>query len=435
MKINTVTVIGANGTMGRNVSAIFASFGNARVYMVSRSIEKSEIAIDKAYKTVRTESIKKNMIPADYTMLEKCIRDSDLVFESTVEDLCVKLSINRQIAKYADIHTVCCTGTSGLSITTLAECFPETIRKNYMGIHMFNPPYNLTLCEMIPTPYTNRILFNEMMVYAADVLRRTVVEVKDSPAFLGNRIGFQFMNEALQYAAQYKYNGGIDYIDALLGPFTGRTMAPLVTSDFVGLDVHQAIVNNLYTKTNDYANPTFLMPDFAVALINKGNLGRKSGGGLYKTVVHDNGMKLHQVYDIKSESYREVIPYTFPFIERMIESLRIGDYALAYQYLTNTHSQEAEIVVEFLLKYIIYALYTASMVGYHIDAADDVMATGFNWCPPMAMIQALSGIKRVNELIKERISVDITEKIDIEKLLSYAEPSKYDYRKFIKARH
>ena len=75
--------------------------------------------------------------------------------------------------------------------------------------------------------------------------------MKDSPAFLGNRIGFQFINEALQYAEKYKFNGGIDYIDAILGPFTGRAMSPLVTANFVGLDVHKAIVDNLYENTRD----------------------------------------------------------------------------------------------------------------------------------------------------------------------------------------
>lgn len=72
------------------------------------------------------------------------------------------------------------------------------------------------------------------------------MQVKDNPAFLGNRIGFQFINDAMQYADRFKDNGSIDYIDAILGSFTERSMAPLTTSDFVGLDVHKAIVDNIY---------------------------------------------------------------------------------------------------------------------------------------------------------------------------------------------
>lgn len=87
MNIKTVTVIGANGTMGCNVSAIFASFGNAKVYTVSRDMEKSKKAAIKAGNSVKASSIMNNLIPADYSMLDQCVSQSDLVFESVAENL------------------------------------------------------------------------------------------------------------------------------------------------------------------------------------------------------------------------------------------------------------------------------------------------------------------------------------------------------------
>lgn len=134
LKIHTVTVVGANGIMGRNVSAIFASFGNAKVYMVSRDLKKSEAAKEKAYQSVRAESVKNNMFPADYSMLEQCVAESDLVFESTAEDWSVKSAITSMIAEAAGKHleecrdTVFCTGTSGLSITDLSKLYPQELR-------------------------------------------------------------------------------------------------------------------------------------------------------------------------------------------------------------------------------------------------------------------------------------------------------------------
>lgn len=80
--IKTVTVIGANGTMGFNACAMFASFGDATVYMISRDIQKSRNLVDKAIKAVRAEAIRHNLIPCDYSSLEECIKKSDLVFES-----------------------------------------------------------------------------------------------------------------------------------------------------------------------------------------------------------------------------------------------------------------------------------------------------------------------------------------------------------------
>lgn len=440
LQIHTVTVVGANGIMGRNVSAIFASFGNAKVYMVSRDLKKSEAAKEEAYQSVRAESVRNNMFPADYSMLEQCVVESDLVFESTAEDWSVKSSVTSMIAEAAGKHleecrnTVFCTGTSGLSITDLSKLYPQELRGNYMGIHMFNPPYSMTLCEMTPTEYSNRSLFEAAMVYSRNVLLRTVVEVKDSPAFLGNRIGFQFINEALQYAEKYKYNGGIDYIDAILGPFTGRSMAPLVTSNFVGLDVHKAIVNNIYSNTDDFAHDDFILPEYAEKLIAEGNLGRKSGGGLYKTVLHDSGVKIHQVYDIESGIYRSTMKYTFPFVEMMISSLKEGDYAKAIHVLTGNHSQEAEICCGFLLKYVLYSLKATELVGYNIHSADDSMAAGFNWCPPLAMIQAFGGTYSFAALCRERMSADALSRIGLDHLLQRVEPSKYDYRKFIRAK-
>ena len=431
--IHVITVIGANGTMGCNVSGIFASFGNAKVYMVSRDIEKSKQAIRNAGKSVRAESIAQNMIPADYSMLEQCVRESDLVFESVAENLEIKIDITNRVAGALREDAVACTGTSGLSITRLAECFDEKRRGNYMGVHMFNPPYNLTLCELIPTKYTNRAVFEEMKKYLSDVLLRTVVEVKDAPAFLGNRIGFQFINEAMQYAQIYKDNGGIDYIDSILGPFTGRAMAPLTTADFVGLDVHKAIVDNVYANTDDYAHKTFQLPAFAEKLIKDGKLGRKTNGGLYKMEITESGVKRMTVYDIATKSYRDKIQYEFPFVNTVSKKLCNGDYADAFSYLIDNQSAEAKICLAFLLRYIVYSLVTADAVGYDIHSADDVMATGFNWCPPLAMIDALSTVTDVKSLITERLDASLLKNVDIDALFEKIEPSRYDYRSYFRS--
>ena len=99
MKINTVTVIGANGTMGTNISGIFASFGGAKVYMIARDIHKAEIAKKKAALSVKAASIENRLIAADYSMLESCVAKSDLIFESVFEDLNIKKNIADRIAK------------------------------------------------------------------------------------------------------------------------------------------------------------------------------------------------------------------------------------------------------------------------------------------------------------------------------------------------
>lgn len=434
LNIKTVTVVGANGTMGTNVSAIFASFGDAKVYMVSRDLEKSKLAAQQAGKTVKADSIVSHLVPADYSMLADCVKESDLVFESAAENLDLKIDIHTRIGQSLKKGAVACTGSSGLSIQRLAECYPGELRQQFFGVHMFNPPYQLTLCELTASPYSDMEMYKELKEYLDKTLHRCVAESKDLPAFLGNRIGFYFINEALIYAERYQDNGGIDYIDSILGPFTGRSMAPIATADFVGLDVHKAIVDNIYENTNDYVHEKFVMPGYVQELIDKGMLGRKAKQGLYKMIKNESGEKRMMVWDIKEGQFRDEITYNFPFAIRMKQYLKDGDYDDAIRELINNKSQEADICLRFLLRYIIYSLWTAEHVGYDLRVADDVMATGFTWCPPFAMMEAFTRVCDLGQLMKERLKPEIVSAVDIDHILSLQIKSKYDYRIYFKAK-
>ena len=118
----------------------------------------------------------------------------------------------------------------------------------------------------------------------------------------------------------------------------------------------------------------------------------------------------------------------------MLASLKDGDYDQAFHILKTNRSPEAELCLGFLLKYVLYALRATELVGYDIHSADDVMATGFNWCPPLAMIEALGGLDEFRRLYMERIRQEDIDKIQLKQLLQRVEPSKYDFRKFIKAK-
>jgi 3-hydroxyacyl-CoA dehydrogenase len=265
------------------------------------------------------------------------------------------------------------------------------------------------------------------------VLRRAIVQIKDEPGFLGNRIGFQMMNEVMQYAEKYKDRGGIDYMDAILGAFSGRAMPPIVTVNFVGLDVHKAIVDNLYAKTNDYARETFVLPRYAQDQIDKGELGVKSGAGLYRTLKNDDGSKSRQVYDIASKSFRDIKKYDFPFVKKMIAALGISDYKGAFDVLVNDGSDEAKTCLEFLLKYVLYSLATADAVAEKPGDADICMVTGFNWAPPIGIITALGGADRVKELMNIHLPADWLKKVDVNKLICKDLKSEYDYRRYFRS--
>lgn len=432
MNIKVVTVLGANGTMGRNVAAIFASFGHAKVYMVCRTKEKAQKAVVCAYKSIRSESIKDLLIPTTYEELENVIPQSDLIFESITENFNVKKNMYDNIKPYLKENAIISTGTSGLSIKQLSKSFGEK-SNSFFGIHMFNPPYNLTFCELIVHNDIQRKLAIELKQYLSQKLRRTVVEVKDRPAFLGNRIGFFFINEALLLAEKYKDEGGIDYIDSIMGAFTGRTMAPLATADFVGLDVTKSIIDYIYEEINDEFRESFKATDYLNNLISNNYLGRKSNKGLF---FKDRDRNLIFVYDVKQKNYRLKNNYNFYFSNEMIDYIKVGDYEKAIELLMNDESQEAIICKKMLLKYISYSLKISYEVSNDVEACDDAMATGFSWLPPIAMIDLFGGINIVQELSKKYIDDRYLSIIFNKEIINnLPQHSKYDYRLFLKARY
>lgn len=131
--------------MGANVAGIFASFGDAKVYCVGRDIEKVKKTIPRIVKSIKADAIAKNLVSADFSILPQCVAESDLVFESSTENITVKTDIARQVAASLQPQAVSCTGTSGLSITEIASCYPEELRGHFFGVHMFNPPYSKML--------------------------------------------------------------------------------------------------------------------------------------------------------------------------------------------------------------------------------------------------------------------------------------------------
>lgn len=436
MNIRTVSVIGANGAMGATIAGLLAAFGNAKVFLICRRMEAAQKAVDVAVNSVKADAVRKNLIPKTYEDLEDCISGSDWIFESVAEDMAIKSDIYRRISLCRKPDTIVTTGTSGFSINTLSTCFDEASGTHFFGTHFFNPPYNLTLCEVIRSDKTDAALFESMKSYLQDVLYRDVIEVTDTPAFLGNRIGFHFLNKAMQYAEKYKKEGGIDYIDAILGPFTGRGMTPLATADFVGLDVHKAIVDNIFNNSRDYDNLVFKLPDYLNRLISEGKLGKKTGEGLFKTVSNAEGAKAAMVYDIETGSYKLLEKYSIPFAKRMVAYMAKSDYKRAMQSLVADPSAEAMLCKHFLVSYITYGIVTAQAVVCQVSDADIAMSTGFSWIGPVALMQVMGGY---DEVLKIARFVDYDENL-VKQLERINDGSKrlvrspLDYRKYLRAK-
>lgn len=194
-------------------------------------------------------------------------------------------------------------------------------------------------------------------------------------------------------------------------------MAPIYTADFVGLDVHKAIVDNIYQNTVDYAHETFKLPNYVQELIKKGNYGVKTKKGLYDT-------ENKKVYDIVKKEYRDIKKYDIKFIDEVIENFKIGNYQEGIDIIFNDISKEAKICQEFLIGYIIYSIkITKEITNNQIDC-DTAMAEGFNWIPPYALLEII-GKDRIKK-VSQKLNIDINEMLD--------EKTEYKYEKFLKAK-
>ncbi|MEG2082635.1 MAG: 3-hydroxyacyl-CoA dehydrogenase family protein, partial [Oscillospiraceae bacterium] len=289
MDIKNVAVLGANGAMGTDMAGLFASFGNANVYLVARNIEDARTAKKNAAKAIRAQSIEARLFAQTYDSLDSFIGKCDLIFESVAESLAVKKDVYSKIVNLVKPDVIIGSGTSGIAVSKLSESLPEELIKRFMVMHFSNPPYMMPLCEVVYTDTFEDSLKAPIENYLTNQLLRKVVKSTDTAAFLVNRIGFHFMNTMLQQAEIEKSKGGIDYIDAIFGPFTGRNIAPLATVDFAGLDVHKAIVDNAYENIRDYNYKYFKLPDFTQKLIDNKYLGTKTKKGLYTTSKDEDG--------------------------------------------------------------------------------------------------------------------------------------------------
>lgn len=399
-EIKTVTILGANGAMGTGSAAVVAAFGEAKVYMLARDIAKAEDGISKAVKSIRTDVIRKRLIPGTYDGdLAKAVSESDWVFELLAETYDTKEPMNREIAKYRKPGTIISTVSSGLSIERLAKAFDADGQKHYFGTHFFNPPYKMTLCELVSHRGSDMKLKKELGEYLHKQLRRDVVYTHDTPAFAGNRIGFQIMNEAAIFAEKYADKGGIALIDEIMGGFTGRAMAPINTIDFVGLDVHKAIVDNIYNNVKENAHDTFKLPGYIQKLIDGDKLGQKSGEGLYKRSKSSDGKREKFVYNINTGNYDLYPKLQIEFAENARKKIAQSDYKGAMEVIKNSKGFEAEICRHFIARYISHSL---SLVGEVVDnkeEADLAMGFGFNWVPASAFVDLLGGVEEAKRLI------------------------------------
>jgi len=387
-----VVVLGANGTMGYGAAALFTQ-AIPRVTFLARSREKAQEGLQAAIKQVRSETVGNRADVGSYEELDAKLATADLVFEALTEDFALKKQMFDRVEKSRRADSIVATVTSGLSINELAEGRGDSFRRHFLGLHLFNPPNVIVGTELIGGRETDPAVLDFIEAFSRVRLGREIVRTHDAPAFAGNRVGFKVLNEVAQLAEQI----GPVLADRLVGPYTGRAMTPLATIDLVGWDIHRAIVDNVYEKTQDEAHATLKLPDYMAKAMQRGVLGNKSGAGFFKKEG-----KTSLALDPASGDYRPVAEIKLPklgYIDRVAALHNVGRYAEGMQAFLAAEEPEAEIARRVIAGYISYAFHRVGEVTDAITGIDLIMATGFNWAPPSVLVDTM-GARASVELIE-----------------------------------
>ena len=239
------------------------------------------------------------IVPANYDQHLDLLQGCDLIVEAIAERLDWKKDLYAKIAPHVAPTAILASNTSGLSINALADVLDESLHERFCGLHFFNPPRYMHLAELIPCRKTSPEVLDAVETFLTSTLGKGVVRAKDTPNFIGNRIGVFSMLSTMHHTGVFGL--GFDAVDALTGPAIGRPKsATYRTADVVGLDTMAHVIQTMAdTLPDDPWHKYFAVPPLLKALIEQGALGQKTGAGIYRKLGKDI-----QVLDVASQDYR-----------------------------------------------------------------------------------------------------------------------------------
>jgi len=392
--IKTAAVLGASGTIGSLTGGILAQEG-IKVYFLSRSKQAVINGVFRAFEQARSK-IGLNITFEDYSLLEDAITNADWVIEAVTEDLNIKRQMYQKISPYLRPETIISSTTSSLPLDEITQALPRQYRNNFLSTHFYNPPGKMLACEITGIKETNPEIFEFMSNFLKKRLRRAVIPVKNVAGFAGNRIAFLLFGKITSLVPEY----GAEMMDYLIGPYTGRLLAPLATLDLVGLDIHKAIIQSLHDNTSDEMHDFLVLPDYINTMIDKGLLGNKRKAGFYKKL---EGKTLF--FDPDSGDYIPAVQPHIGFVEHAKHLIHLGMYRQAFDVIKSAHGIEADIVMDILCTYIAYAYSRIGEVTdsqYGINGIDKVMTAGFHWASPSLIVNLLGGKNEVSDLLSKK---------------------------------
>ncbi|MFL5787885.1 MAG: 3-hydroxyacyl-CoA dehydrogenase/enoyl-CoA hydratase family protein [Flavisolibacter sp.] len=389
--IKKVGVLGS-GVMGSRIACHFAGIGlevllldivpaevktsdnkNLRNKIVNDSLlaaiksNPSPVYSKDAIKKIATGNFEDNL---------KDISNCDWVIEVVVERLDIKKNLYEQVEKFRKPGTLITSNTSGIPIHLLNEGRSDDFKRNFCGTHFFNPPRYLRLLEIIPTAETDTEVIDFLMQYGDLYLGKTTVLAKDTPAFIGNRIGVFGIMSIFKLVDTMGLT--IDEVDALTGPIIGRPKsATFRTADVVGIDTLVKVAKGVYDNCpNDESREVFKIPAWLQKMVDNNWLGDKTGQGFFKKIKGKDGEKEILTLNLKTMEYEPRQKVRFASVD---SAKAIDDLRQRIKMLVAAEDKAGEFYRHFHYGLFSYISNRIPEIIDELYRIDDAMMAGFGW--------------------------------------------------------
>ena len=397
-RLKKVTVLGS-GIMGSGIACHLANVGMEVIMLdivtpdLNDEKSKSTVERNKLVNSALQKTIKSKPAPLYHKSFASRIKtgnfeddfqkiaESDWIIEVVVENLKIKKQIFEKVDKYRKKGSLVSSNTSSIPINLLAQDRSDDFKKSFCGTHFFNPARYLRLLEIIPTNDTLQAVTDFFMEFGKVTLGKQTVLCKDTPAFIGNRIGVMSATEMTLLTE--KYNFGIEEVDAMTGSLIGRpSTATFRLQDLVGLDtgdnVSRFVAENV--KNDNYIDRLKDRPEpkFMKFLLKNKFLGNKTGKGFYeKTSKRDkNGKSIINALNIKTLKYEPAIRPKIDFIKA---AKGIGLMNKRLQYIVEGDTIYSQFFAEYFGQLFSYAAARVPEISDQYFPIDDAMRTGYFW--------------------------------------------------------
>ena len=283
--------------------------------------------------------------------------------------------------------------TSGIPLADLIQVLPEKLQSRFMITHFFNPPRYMRLLELVKGPKTDEAVYDLLSNIGEDVLGKGIVHAKDTPNFIGNRIGVHGGNNAIKLAI--KMGLTVEEVDKLTGTIVGRPKSGVFrTTDIVGLDVQAHVSSTSYDNLpDDEAREALKAPEILQTLIDDGRLGQKTKAGFYKKT--DDGILS---IDLKTGEYQAQKKVRFDGFRLAKSYQSVGDRLKA---LAFSDDKAGKFFWEAMTRSFIYTANRIPEISDDIFNIDNAMKWGYGYELGIFESWAAIGVRRSVNRMKD----------------------------------